>query len=94
MEQRRGQTKNNQFGGELQASSTHLLVEVLSDITAGLEDNWAGVVLSAIDFSKAFNRLDHSKCLAAFAEKGSSTQVLKLLAGIGFRMLLIQHWRR
>ena len=57
-----------------------MLVEVLSDITTGMEDNRAGVVLSAIDFSKAFNRLDHSKCLAAFAKKGASTQILKLLA--------------
>ena len=71
--------KLNQYGGEPGASSTQLLVEVLSDVTQGLEDNRAGVVLSAIDFSKAFNRLDHQRCLDYFAAKGSSTQVLQLL---------------
>ena len=72
--------KLNQYGGEPGASSTQLLVEVLSDVTVGLEDNRAGVVLSAIDFSKAFNRLDHLKVLEAFARKGSSTDMLQLLS--------------
>ena len=72
--------KNNQYGGEPRASATHLLVEVMSDITTGLEDNRAGVVISAIDFSKAFNRLDHLECLRSFAKKGSPTEILQLLA--------------
>ena len=72
--------KLNQYGGEPGASSTQLLVEVLSNVTSAMEDNRAGVVLSALDFSKAFNRLDHSKCLALFAQKGASTDVLGLLA--------------
>ena len=72
--------KLNQFGGEAGASATQLLIEVIDDVTKSLEDNRAGVVLSAIDFSKAFNRLDHDKCLRSFANKGSSTQILRLLA--------------
>ena len=71
---------HNQYGGEKNASATQLLIEVISDVTTALEDNRAGVVLSAIDFSKAFNRLDHQKCLQSFANKGASTQVLNLLA--------------
>ena len=72
--------KLNQYGGEKGASATHLLVEVMSDVTSALEDNRAGMVLSAIDFSKAFNRLDHEKCLESFAKKGASNQVLGLLS--------------
>ena len=72
--------KINQYGGGKGASATQLLIEVMSDITEALEDNRAGVVLSAVDFSKAFNRLDHGKCLSAFAAKGSSNQILSLLA--------------
>ena len=68
------------MGGEKGASATQLLIEVVNDITSAMEDNRAGVVLSAIDFAKAFNRLDHSHCLGAFAKKGSSTQVLSLLS--------------
>ena len=72
--------KINQYGGEKGASATQLLIEVVSDITEALKDNRAGMVLSAVDFSKAFNRLDHGKCLRAFARKGSSSQFLGLLA--------------
>ena len=42
-------------------------------------DNRAGVILSAIDFSKAFNRLDHYHCLQSFIKKGASTQILRFL---------------
>ena len=49
-------------------------------MTAALEDNRAAVVLSAIDFLKAFNRLEHGKCLESFKKKGASTDTLRLLA--------------
>ena len=61
--------KLNQYGGEPAASATHLLTEVLDDVTSALEDNRASVVLSSIDFSKAFNRLEHGHCLNAFEKK-------------------------
>lgn len=70
--------KANQYGSEKGASAAQLLVEVLHDITEALEDNRAAVVLSAIDFSKAFNRLDHDKCLECFVAKGASNQILGL----------------
>ena len=72
--------KLNQYGGEPGASSTQMLVEVVDDVTSALEDNRAAVVLSALDFSIAFNRLDHTLCLESFASKGASTEVLALLA--------------
>ena len=83
--------KLNQYGGEPAASSTQLLVEVLSDVTSTLEDNRAGLVLSAIDFSKAFNRLNHRKVLNSFAKKGSSSSVLALLASfLGGRSMTVR----
>lgn len=72
--------KQNQYGGEPGASSAQLLVETLDYVTTALEDSRAGVVLSALDFSKAFNRFDHGKCLTSIIEKGISRQVLDLLA--------------
>ena len=71
--------KNSQYGGEPGASAAHLLVEVLDDITSTLEDNRMGVALSSIDFSKAFNRLDHSHCLRTLAARGASNSILRLL---------------
>ena len=72
--------KLNKYGGEPGASSTQLLIEVIDDITTGMEDNRAAVVLSALDFSKAFNRLEHSKCLQSFAQRGASSEIIALLA--------------
>ena len=45
-----------------------------------LEDNRAAAVLTAIDYSKAFNRLDYQACLDSLASKGASNQVLGLVA--------------
>ena len=72
--------KQNQYGGEPNCSATHLVVQMLDNITSALEDNRSAVVMTAIDFSKASNRLEHGPCLEAFRKKGASTNVLKLLS--------------
>ena len=72
--------KSNQFGGEPGASAAHLLVQTMDYVTASLKDNRAGVILSALDFSKAFNRLDHGHCLNSLINRGASRQVINLLA--------------
>ena len=51
-----------------------------SNITDHLEDSRASVVLTSIDYSKAFNRLEHQACLEAFARKGASNQLIRILA--------------
>ena len=38
------------------------------------------LVLSAVDFSKAFNRLEHLACLSTLAKRGASSQIIRLLA--------------
>lgn len=72
--------KLNQYGGEKGAGSTHLLIEVFDEVALSLEDNRSAAILSAIDFSKAFNRLEHSHCLKTFHKRGASNQILCLLA--------------
>ena len=72
--------KDNQFGGEKGCSTTHLLVATIDEITEALEDRRTACVLTAIDFSKAFNRLEHGPCLEAFKQKGASKQIIGLLA--------------
>ena len=62
--------KLNQFGVEPRAGAVIMLTEVMDKITSVMEDNRLAAVLSAIDFSKAFNRLQHNKCLQAFAKRG------------------------
>ena len=70
--------KNNQFGGERGLSTNHFVEEIWDQITEHLEDSRAAFVLTSINYSKAFNRLEHSACLRAL--KGASNQLIKLLA--------------
>ena len=72
--------KTNQFGGEKNCSTNHFLAEVWDKLTDHLEDSRAAVVLTSIDYSKAFNRLNHLTCLQSFAKAGASNQLLRLLA--------------
>ena len=72
--------KANQFGGEPKCGTEHFMVESLHYITSALEDNRNGVVVSSVDFSKAFNRLDHLACLKSFQKLGASTEIIQLLA--------------
>ena len=80
--------KANQFGGQRGCSTNHFLAEVWDKMTDHLEDPRAAVILTSIDYSKAFNRLEHHACLIAFAKKGAPNQLLKLLASflIGQKM--------
>ena len=70
---------NNQFGGEPGVSSTHFLCTVWNQVTEHLEDNRAGVTLAAVNYSKAFNRLEHLPCLQALARLGMPTELLQIL---------------
>ena len=49
-------------------------------LTDHLEDARAAVILTSIDYSKAFNRLEYLECLKSFAQAGASNQLLRLLA--------------
>ena len=73
------QPKLNQFGGEPKSSTVHLLMKVVNHVVEALEDNRSAVVLSAVDFSKAFNRLEYPGCLQTVAKKWGSTDIIALL---------------
>ena len=66
--------KRNQFGGEKGCATAHYLAEVWNEVALGLEDYRAAVTLTAIDYSKAFNRLEHRACLESFAKKVLQTR--------------------
>ena len=72
--------KKNQYGGVKGSSVSHLLIDVWNEIMRNLEDDRASTLLTSIDYAKAFNRLSFQWCLEAFARKGASTQVVRLLA--------------
>ena len=72
--------KKNQYGGVRGCSTTHMIVDIIQEICENAEDYRAATILTAIDYSKAFNRVSYQHCLEAFRKKGASTQTLRLLA--------------
>ena len=69
-----------QYGGIKKCGVEHLLLQSWENILEGLEDNRGSVNLLSIDFAKAFNRMSHQACLAAYKRKGASQETLNLIA--------------
>ena len=72
--------KENQYGGIKGCGVNHFLVDMWDEICCNLEDARASMVITAVDYAKAFNRLSFQHCLRAFARKGASTETISLLA--------------
>ena len=72
--------RTNQYGGEKNCGTEHFLVSTAHYISEYLEDSRSACILTAVDFSKAFNRLDHLKCLQAFSKRGASNGIIRILA--------------
>ena len=70
----------SQYGGIKGSGPDHYLVDLLTDLNSALDDNRACVSLLAIDFQKAFNRMNHQVCLSALAARGASNQTLNMAA--------------
>ena len=70
----------NQYGGLKNCGTSHFLAHLWTDVLESLEDNRSCVSLISLDFSKAFNRLDHHHVLQSYARLGASTQVIGLFA--------------
>ena len=72
--------KFNQYGGVKGCGTEHLLVRLWQDALEAIEDPRAAVLLTSIDFSKAFNRLDFNHCLATLKDKGACPAILRVVA--------------
>ena len=72
--------KTNQYGGVKKCSTTHMIVELLQEICDNAEDYRAATSITAIDYSKAFNRVSFQHCLEAFRKKGASTPLIRIIA--------------
>ena len=71
---------SKQYGGEPGCGPAHFLLQMNEFIHSSLEDNRAGVVMTSMNFSKAFNRLSHLTCLTELNKKGASTDMMKLVS--------------
>ena len=70
----------NQMGGMKGANTEHYLVELYQLILESLEDPRAACIITSIDYSKAFNRLDFLHCLRALANVGASSELIKVVS--------------
>ena len=71
--------RSNQMGGMKGAGTEHYLVELYQLILESLEDSRAASIITSIDYSKAFNRLDFLRCLEALAAKGASSEMVAIV---------------
>ena len=67
-----------QYGGLKGCSVDHLLADLLDEVLAPLDEGNPSVITS-IDFEKAFNRLDHGKCLDQLRSLGASSSSVGLV---------------
>ena len=72
--------KDNQYGGVKGCGVSYLLVDMWDEICTNLEDARASVVITAVDYAKALNRLSFQHCLRAFGRKRASSDTIRLLA--------------
>ena len=72
--------RTNQYGGVKGMGTEHFLIEFWQRILEDIDDNRAGTLVTSIDYSKAFNRLDFASCLKSLKAKGVSTQLLRIVA--------------
>ena len=72
----------SQYGGLKKCSVNHLLVDLLVDLLDNVLrplDSGNPTVLLALDYEKAFNRLDHAECLKQLKLLGASPASLSLV---------------
>ena len=70
---------DSQFGGKKRQGVDHMLIETWDEIHKGLEGGATAVNIMAVDYEKAFNRLDHRKCVESLRELGAKDGYIRLV---------------
>ncbi len=68
-----------QFGGKKNLSCAHYLIELIEFIVESFEKPDCAVIIALMDFSKGFNRLDHSRLLCTLCDIGVPGYLLLLI---------------
>ena len=71
---------SNPFGGTKGSGTEHYLVELWQKVLENLEDPRARVLLTSIDYSKTFNRIDFASCVTALKDNGACQQLINIVA--------------
>ena len=81
--------RTNQFGGIKGSGAEHCLVQLWQQVLENIEDQRASSLLTSIDYSKAFNRLDFAVCLKAMKLCLPRSGQLRLSLGLGLGFYVI-----
>ena len=76
---------NCQYGGIKGCSTEHFLLKTWDQILTALDDGTSATSLVSIDFAKAFNRMDHARCLEALSHLGASVDVVRWTSAFLYR---------
>ena len=71
--------EGNQYGGLRGSGTDHLLAEMVTTTMSNLDDNHAFDSVFSLDFCKALNKMDHTTCLRALADKIASNQSINFI---------------
>ena len=69
-----------QYGGIKGCGTDNFLVEMWNNVLEALDQPDSAISLMSVDFSKAFNRLDHQACLNKLVKKCASNQTIAMVA--------------
>ena len=72
--------QKNQYGSQRGCGTEQFLAHLWTGVLEGSEDFRGSSSVVSLDFSKAFNRLDHAHILQSYGRLGASTEVIHLLA--------------
>ena len=68
-----------QYGGIKGCGTDNFLVELWNNVLEPIDEKGKVASIMSVDFSKAFNRLDHQACLKKMSEKHASNQTLRMV---------------
>ena len=74
------QLRTNQYGGVKGSGTEHFLVNLWQSVLENIKDPRAGSLLTSIDFAKAFNRLDFSHCIRSLTNRGTDSNLTRIIA--------------
>ena len=70
---------NQQYGGVKNCGVEHMMVDMWEKILDDMEGGKTAAVMLGVDYEKAFNRMEHSKCIEQLRQLGASDGSLSLV---------------
>lgn len=89
--QKKLKLSSRQFGGIKGSGVDHFLTETWHEVIQHLEHGGSAESFVSIDFSKAFNRMDHGACIVVLRAAGVDEQWINVTQAFLFERLMAVH---